>query len=104
MPCSMPTFTPLFSRSGSIQDFLASGSLSDETRMVLLNALHFQGLWKVPFNPKLTQERMFHCANGSKVPVPMMRLTNRFNYGASIIHQISIPCFFQTQFHSCVLL
>uniref|UniRef100_A0A3P9KZW6 Plasminogen activator inhibitor 1 n=1 Tax=Oryzias latipes TaxID=8090 RepID=A0A3P9KZW6_ORYLA len=67
--------------AGSIQDFLASGSLSDETRMVLLNALHFQGLWKVPFNPKLTQERMFHCANGSKVPVPMMRLTNRFNYG-----------------------
>ncbi|KAM3842686.1 plasminogen activator inhibitor 1 [Diretmus argenteus] len=67
--------------AGTIPEFLQSGSLTDETRLVLLNALHFQGLWKVPFDPKLTQERMFHCANGSTVPVPMMRLTNRFNYG-----------------------
>ncbi|XP_070710709.1 plasminogen activator inhibitor 1 [Pempheris klunzingeri] len=67
--------------AGAIPKFLASGSLTDETRLVLLNALHFQGLWKVPFDSKLTQERMFHCANGSTVPVHMMRLTNRFNYG-----------------------
>ncbi|XP_053715915.1 plasminogen activator inhibitor 1 [Synchiropus splendidus] len=67
--------------AGSIPEFFASGSLSDETRLILLNALHFQGLWKVPFDPKLTQERMFHCANGSSLPVHMMRLTNRFNYG-----------------------
>ncbi|XP_033507665.1 plasminogen activator inhibitor 1 [Epinephelus lanceolatus] len=67
--------------AGAIPEFLASGSLTDETRLVLLNALHFQGLWKVPFDPKLTQERMFHCANGSSVPVHMMRLTNHFKYG-----------------------
>ncbi|CAN9509798.1 unnamed protein product [Ophioblennius macclurei] len=67
--------------AGAIPEFLAAGSLSDETRLVLLNALHFQGLWKVPFDAKLTQERIFHCANGSTVPVHMMRLTNRFNYG-----------------------
>ncbi|XP_042368485.1 plasminogen activator inhibitor 1 [Plectropomus leopardus] len=67
--------------AGAIPEFLAPGSLTDETRLVLLNALHFQALWKVPFDPKLTQERMFHCANGSNVPVHMMRLTNRFNYG-----------------------
>lgn len=67
--------------AGAIPEFLTSGSLTDETRLVLLNALHFQCLWKVPFDPKLTQERMFHCANGSMVPVHMMSLTNRFNYG-----------------------
>ncbi|XP_061524669.1 plasminogen activator inhibitor 1 [Phycodurus eques] len=67
--------------AGAIPEFLARGSLSDETRLVLLNALYFQGLWKVPFDPKLTHERMFHCANGSAVPVPMMTLINRFNYG-----------------------
>lgn len=67
--------------AGAIPEFLTSGSLTDETRLVLLNALHFQGLWKVPFDPKLTQERMFHCANGSMVPVHMMSLTNRYNYG-----------------------
>ncbi|XP_054655779.1 plasminogen activator inhibitor 1 [Dunckerocampus dactyliophorus] len=67
--------------AGAIPKFLVPGSVSDETRLVLLNALHFQGLWKVPFDPKLTHERMFHCANGSAVPVSMMTLTNRFNYG-----------------------
>lgn len=69
---------------GAVSEFLARGSLSDETRLVVLNALHFHGLWKVPFDPRLTQERMFHCANGSAVPVHMMRLTNRFNYGKHI--------------------
>ncbi|KAK2852105.1 hypothetical protein Q5P01_008381 [Channa striata] len=67
--------------AGAIPQFFASDSLSDETRLVLLNALHFQGLWKVPFDSELTQERMFHCANGSTLPVHMMRLTNHFNYG-----------------------
>ncbi|XP_051935101.1 plasminogen activator inhibitor 1 [Hippocampus zosterae] len=67
--------------AGAIPEFLARGSLSEETRLVLLNALHFQGLWKVPFDPKLTHERMFHSANGSSVPIDMMTLTNRFNYG-----------------------
>ncbi|XP_056156289.1 plasminogen activator inhibitor 1 [Lampris incognitus] len=67
--------------AGAIPKFLPPGSLTDETRLVLLNALHFQGLWNVPFDTKLTQERIFHCANGSSVPVPMMRLTNRFKYG-----------------------
>ncbi|CAB1351427.1 unnamed protein product, partial [Coregonus sp. 'balchen'] len=54
--------------AGTIPSFLSSGALTDETRMVLLNALHFQGLWKVPFDPKMTEERLFHCANGSSVP------------------------------------
>ncbi|XP_032440155.1 plasminogen activator inhibitor 1 [Xiphophorus hellerii] len=67
--------------AGAIPEFLSSGSLDDETRLVFLNALHFQRLWKVPFDPKLTQERMFHCANGSTVPVHMMKLTDLFNYG-----------------------
>ncbi|TNN41389.1 Plasminogen activator inhibitor 1 [Liparis tanakae] len=67
--------------AGAIPEFLAPGSLTDATRLVILNALHFQALWKVPFDPKMTQERMFHCANGSDVPVHMMRLANRYNYG-----------------------
>ncbi|KAG5852104.1 hypothetical protein ANANG_G00058910 [Anguilla anguilla] len=66
---------------GMIPDFLSSGALTEDTRLVLLNAIHFRGLWKVPFDPRMTQERLFHCANGSSVPVPMMSITQRFNYG-----------------------
>ncbi|KAF7209031.1 plasminogen activator inhibitor 1 [Nothobranchius furzeri] len=67
--------------AGAIPEFLSSGSLDAETRLVFLNALYFNQLWKVSFDPKLTQERMFHCANGSNLPVRMMKLTDYFNYG-----------------------
>ncbi|XP_060730447.1 plasminogen activator inhibitor 1 [Tachysurus vachellii] len=66
---------------GMIPNFLQSGVLSDQTRLVLLNALHFHGLWKNPFDPRLTAEGTFHTANGSEVSVPMMRSTQKFNYG-----------------------
>ncbi|KAF7706391.1 hypothetical protein HF521_019645 [Silurus meridionalis] len=66
---------------GMIPDFLQSGMLNDQTRLVLLNALHFHGLWKNPFDPRLTAEGTFHKANGTKVSVSMMRSTQKFNYG-----------------------
>ncbi|XP_018588767.1 plasminogen activator inhibitor 1 [Scleropages formosus] len=72
---------------GMIPQFLSSGALTEQTRLVLLNAIHFRGLWKVPFNPQMTYERLFHCANGSTVPVQMMRLVNRFNYGDFITEE-----------------
>ncbi|XP_077445750.1 plasminogen activator inhibitor 1 [Stigmatopora argus] len=67
--------------AGAVPELLAPGSLSDETRLVLLDALHFRGLWKVPFDPRLTHRGLFRGANGSATPVAMMTLTGRFNYG-----------------------
>ncbi|TRY58264.1 hypothetical protein DNTS_031033, partial [Danionella cerebrum] len=67
--------------NGMISDFLPSGVLSELTRVVLLNALYFHGVWKTPFDPKLTREQLFYRANGSTVSVPMMTITNKLNYG-----------------------
>ncbi|XP_012677606.1 plasminogen activator inhibitor 1 [Clupea harengus] len=67
--------------AGMIPQFLPSGAFGDQTRLVLLNAMHFHGLWKAPFDPKMTQHMLFHGANGSTVSVPMMRSTQKFNYG-----------------------
>ncbi|XP_016103656.1 plasminogen activator inhibitor 1-like [Sinocyclocheilus grahami] len=66
---------------GMISDFLPSGVLSELTRLVLLNALHFHGVWKTPFDPKLTREQLFHRVNGSAISVPMMTMTSKFNCG-----------------------
>ncbi|XP_072542938.1 plasminogen activator inhibitor 1 [Salminus brasiliensis] len=66
---------------GMIPNFLPSGVLSEQTRLVLLNALHFHGLWMTPFDPKLTMEMLFYGPNGSVVPVPMMRMIQKFSYG-----------------------
>lgn len=67
--------------SGMIPNFLPSGVFTEETRLVLLNALHFHGLWKTPFDPKVTMEMVFYGSNHSAVPVPMMRTIQKFNYG-----------------------
>ncbi|XP_028653843.1 plasminogen activator inhibitor 1 [Erpetoichthys calabaricus] len=66
---------------GMIPKFLHQDSINVQTQLLLLNAIHFQGKWKVPFDPKGTHERLFHMANGSTVLVPMMQQTNRFSYG-----------------------
>lgn len=69
--------------TGMIPQFLPTGAFGDQTRLVLLNAMHFHGLWKMPFDPKDTHEMLFHGANGTTMSVPMMRLTQKFNYGES---------------------
>ncbi|XP_076829321.1 plasminogen activator inhibitor 1 [Brachyhypopomus gauderio] len=69
---------------GMIPNFLTPGVLSEQTRLVLVNGLHFHGLWKMPFDPKLTGEMLFYTANGSAVSVPMMRTTQKFRYGEFI--------------------
>ncbi|XP_056317364.1 plasminogen activator inhibitor 1 [Danio aesculapii] len=66
---------------GLISEFLPSGVLSELTRLVLLNALHFHGVWKTPFDSRNTREQLFHTVNGSAVSVPMMTTTQKFNYG-----------------------
>lgn len=66
---------------GMISEFLPSGVLSELTRLVFLNALHFHGVWKTPFDPRNTREQLFHTVNGSAVSVPMMTTTQKFNYG-----------------------
>lgn len=82
-----PTTTPItcvfWAEPGAIPEFLAPGSLTVESRLVLLSALHLEARWRVPFDPRLTQQRLFNCANGSSLPVDMMQMTGRFSYGTS---------------------
>lgn len=41
--------------------------------MLLLNAIHFQGDWTDPFDPRRTETRPFTRGDGSTVPVPLMQ-------------------------------
>ncbi|XP_072833446.1 plasminogen activator inhibitor 1 isoform X2 [Pogona vitticeps] len=67
--------------AGMIQDFLREGVLDPMTRLVLVNAIHFKGLWHLPFPEKATRQRLFHKVGGSTISVPMMEQTAQFNYG-----------------------
>ena len=59
--------------AGLIKDLVPPGGLSSETKMALVNAVYFKGLWSRSFDPALTQERSFHTESGSVVKVPTMR-------------------------------
>ncbi|CAM4707195.1 plasminogen activator inhibitor 1 [Caretta caretta] len=69
------------STHGMISDFLGPGTVDDLTRLVLVNAVYFKGLWKLPFPEAATHWRVFHKSDGSSVVVPMMEQTAKFNYG-----------------------
>lgn len=64
-----------------IQGFLQEGTLGAMTRLVLVNAIHFKGLWRLPFPEAATRQRIFHKLDGSTVAVPMMEQTAEFHYG-----------------------
>lgn len=67
---------------GMIRNFLHPGMLDPTvTRMVLVNAIFFKGLWKMPFPPEGTHEREFYRADGTRVMVPMMTQIAKLNTG-----------------------
>lgn len=43
-------------------------------KLALVNAIYFKGEWSEPFEAKETRDEDFALADGTKVPVPMMRL------------------------------
>ncbi|XP_034286701.1 plasminogen activator inhibitor 1 [Pantherophis guttatus] len=67
--------------NGMIQGFLQEGTLDAMTRLVLVNAIHFKGLWQLPFPKAATRQRIFHKLDGSTVVVPMMEQMAEFHYG-----------------------
>ncbi|KAL4593652.1 alpha-1-antitrypsin-like [Arapaima gigas] len=46
--------------------------------MYLTSYMYFKGKWEVPFDPEDTKEGFFHVNTTHKVPVQMMRNSNRF--------------------------
>jgi serpin B len=66
------------SRTGErIRDLLPQGTLSELTRLVLVNAMYLKADWAVPFNAVFTEDRSFRLASGKKVKVPTMSMDTR---------------------------
>jgi serpin B len=71
-----------------IQNILPPGSVDYLTRLVLANAIYFKGAWAVPFKDHATTTQPFHLAINSKTGVPLMNLTDDFNYAENESFQI----------------
>lgn len=63
-----------------IDNLIGPGVLRRLTRLVLVNAIYFQGHWATQFQAEKTKERAFHLSATETVKVPMMTQEKRFAY------------------------
>jgi serpin B len=64
-----------------IQDLIPQGVLDSLTRLVLTNAIYFNGKWRTPFGKDDTHDDSFHLLDDRTVTVPMMSQTTSLRYG-----------------------
>jgi len=64
-----------------IEDLIPQGYLSEDTRLMLLNAVYFKANWQVPFPQFLTRKKQFDLSNDSSVEVDMMFQESEILYG-----------------------
>jgi leukocyte elastase inhibitor len=63
---------------GMIQDLVPSGSLSSDTRMVIVNTIYLKADWKIPFDPEQTYPQPFYLEDGSTKEMPMMHGSDHY--------------------------
>ncbi|KAL8601697.1 hypothetical protein ACOMHN_033873 [Nucella lapillus] len=71
---------------GKIQDFLQPGAITDDTVLILLNAIYFQGTWREIFDERRTREGEFTTSSGQVVRVPMMSRDGQ--YAVKVLPQV----------------
>ena len=77
---------------GKIEDLIAPGLLNSLVRLVLTNAIYFNGQWVFQFEEDATHDDAFTLLDGSTVTVPMMSQTETFRYGEGDEYQaVALP-------------
>ena len=63
-----------------IQNILVPGSLNEDTRLVLADAIYFKGAWAKAFVKRATVPQPFHISKSRKTDVPLMYRTDKIKY------------------------
>jgi serpin B len=63
-----------------IRDLLPEGSLDEDVRLVLTNAIYFKARWLETFSKSATAPAPFHLGTVQQAAVPTMHLKERFGY------------------------
>ncbi|XP_077397987.1 glia-derived nexin isoform X2 [Festucalex cinctus] len=73
---------------GHIKSLIKADMLDSAlTRLVIINAIYFKGLWKYRFLPENTKMRPFTGGDGNVFKVPMMSQLSLFNIGVATTPQ-----------------
>lgn len=70
-----------------IRDLIPVGGVTADTRLVLVNAIYFKGLWQLPFDETSTSAAPFYLEGGCQVDVRLMRQERSLRYMKGIGYQ-----------------
>jgi serpin B len=77
---------------GKIPNLLNPNDVNESTRLVLTNAVYFQGAWISPFDPKATHEAPFYPTPESSMSAKMMHQTlSAPYYENELIQTVALP-------------
>lgn len=75
-----------------IEELIAPGVLTTDTRLVLTNAIHFKAAWATPFYEGATSNRPFTLLSGDQLMVPTMQTQATFGYVTADTYQaVALP-------------
>ncbi|MHA1147939.1 MAG: serpin family protein [Promethearchaeota archaeon] len=63
-----------------IKGIITPNSFDPNIRLILLNAIYFNGKWANPFKKDLTKDAPFFLEDGSSIQIPMMHQKETFSY------------------------
>lgn len=66
--------------NNKIRDLIDKDDLTQDTVLVLVNAIYFKGKWAEPFDAKLTRTEKFYLNDNDTVDVQMMHIKKKFFY------------------------
>jgi serpin B len=75
-----------------IRNLIREGMISRSTRLVLANAIYFNGLWAHPFDKNETAKDIFYLNDGKEIRVPFMYQSLRTQYYEDeLVRAIELP-------------
>ena len=73
---------------GKITNLIPPGVLSPATRLMLTNAVYFNGQWATAFDPALTSHQPFYLPSGQTVNAPLMYSDSQYAYSVQDGYQV----------------
>jgi len=77
---------------GRIKNLLPDGSIDEQTRLVLTNAIYFKAAWQIAFQEQYTIAENFTLQDGIVIQTPTMRHLGQYSYSeADNFQLLSLP-------------
>jgi len=88
---------------GKIKNLIPEGAITNDTRLVLTNAIYFKADWRYPFKKENTKSDKFTKADKKELTVPFMNYLGSFHHSATNKYQaIRLP--YKGDKHSMIII